>query len=73
MSPDEARQLGAAIARERARLGVSREQVAVIMDVDVADVAALEQGSRLDSRGAVEAALIAYRRAVRQAARTARD
>jgi ribosome-binding protein aMBF1 (putative translation factor) len=71
VTPTEARQLGAAIARERDKLGVSREQVAATMGVDVTDVAALEQGSGPDTRGAVEAALVAYRRAVKQAARSA--
>lgn len=72
MPPNEARALGAAISRERDKLGISREQVAAIMGVDVADVAALETGTGPDSRGAIQAALVEYRRAVKGAARSAR-
>lgn len=70
--PGEARQLGAAIGRQREGQGVSREQVAGILGVDVSDVVALETGTGPDTRVAIVAACNEYRRALRQAARTGR-
>ena len=67
----EAKQLGAVIWRQREERGVSREQVAAIMGVAASDVEALELGTGPDTRGAILTAIKQYRRAVRQAARTA--
>jgi cytoskeletal protein RodZ len=67
----EAKQLGAVIWRQREERGVSREQVAAVMGIAASDVEALELGTGPDIRGAIGAAVKEYRRAVRQAARTA--
>jgi transcriptional regulator with XRE-family HTH domain len=71
VTPQEAKEIGAAIWRKRDEQGVSREQVAAIMGIDVSDVAALEMGTGPGARRAIRAAVADYRRAVRQAARAA--